>query len=221
MAPPAWNAGLWPARAARPRSARHGANLRDGSLSWCNRAEGTLLDLCRPRQPAARRPRAFGPLCRPEAGVPSRFRRFHDRRGVQEDPIMSVSPGGGLRPARGPQGRRARRAVQNARRTQPRTPPRWSAGRARAAGDDVAERAMSHVEVVPCAALSRSACRRKPAFQAVSAIFVTGGVRRRTHAWAFLPVGVFRPASRGSAKPARWRSTRPTRGPSPPAIGEA
>ena len=72
MAPPAWNADLRSARAARPRSARWGADLRDGSLSRCNRTEGTLPDLCRPGRTAARRPRAFGPLCRPEVGVPSR-----------------------------------------------------------------------------------------------------------------------------------------------------
>ena len=38
---------------------------------------------------------------------------------------------------------------------------------------------MPQVEVVPCAARLRSACRLKPALQAVSAIFVTGGVRGR------------------------------------------
>ena len=67
MTPPAWNADLRSARAARPRSARHDADLRDGSLSRCNRAERTLPDLCRPGRPAAHRPRAFGPLRRPES----------------------------------------------------------------------------------------------------------------------------------------------------------
>ena len=43
------------------------------SLSRCNPAERTLPDLCRPRRRAARRPRAFGALCRPEVGVPSRY----------------------------------------------------------------------------------------------------------------------------------------------------
>ena len=37
---------------------------------------------------------------------------------------------------------------------------------------------MPRVKVAPCAALSRSACRLKPAFQAVSAIFVPGGGSR-------------------------------------------
>ena len=49
--------------------------------SRCDGVEGTFPDLCRPRRRVARRPRAFGPLCRPEVGVPSRFRRFHDTRG--------------------------------------------------------------------------------------------------------------------------------------------
>ena len=60
--------------ALRDRAAHGTADRRDGSLSQCNRAEGTFPDLCRPGRPAARRPRAFGPLCRPEVGVPSRFR---------------------------------------------------------------------------------------------------------------------------------------------------
>ena len=46
---------------------------------------------------------------------------------------------------------------------------------ARAVGTDAEERTMPRVKVAPCAALMRSACRLKPALQAV---FATGGAPR-------------------------------------------
>ena len=95
MAPPAWNADLRSARAARLRSARRGADLRDGSLSRCNRADGTLPDLCRLGRMAARRPRAFGPLCRPEVGVPSR-RRHEGARPTRRAPFSQQLAGAPL-----------------------------------------------------------------------------------------------------------------------------
>ena len=120
---------------------------------------------------------------------------------------------------RGPQGRRARRAVQPARRNQQRRPSRWSMARgsasARAVGTDVEERTIPRVEVVPSAALSRSGCRLKPAFQAVSAVkerigiavppAARGGCRLKPALQAVSAVkersGVrFRPAARGGCR---------------------
>ena len=63
-------------------------------LSRCNRADGTLPDLCRPRRSAARRPRAFGPLRRPEVGVPSRVRHSAEPRWAACGPVGRVPTGG-------------------------------------------------------------------------------------------------------------------------------
>ena len=147
MAPPAWNADLRSARAARPRSARHGADRRDGSLSRCNRAEGTFPDLCRPGRPAARRPRAFGPLCRPESsycenavprvGRAPRWRRrlgtpTSGRHALRDRAAHGTAPTGGMVLSHGATGRRGRSRISVAEDDQRRVvhgPPARSAAR--------------------------------------------------------------------------------------------
>ena len=72
--------GLWSA----PRCANaQRAAWRPPAGWFCpsvQRGGGDIPDLCSPRRLAPRRPRAFGPLCRPEAGVPSRGRPLLRRR---------------------------------------------------------------------------------------------------------------------------------------------
>ena len=84
---------------------------------------GTLPDLCRPRRIAARRPRAFGPLCRPEAsccenavrrvGQPPWWRRrlgtpTSGRHALRDRAAHGTAPTCAMVPSPGATGRRGR-----------------------------------------------------------------------------------------------------------------
>ena len=110
--------------------------------------------------------RGLRPRCRSEDRRSSLLapRRFHARRGAQEGTRMGVSPGGGLRPARGPKGRRRRVPVCPTGRRDKHIPsvPVGSEGENHLADRRHDVRGAEH-----------RACRLKPAFPGVagSALF--------------------------------------------------
>ena len=116
VTPPAWNADLWSARAVL-RTA-HGVTLTRpmGLFSRRGATNGTFPDPRRLRRGVVRRPRAFGPLCRPEVGVPSRTR--HPCRGTPRRDGSHLSAWGNV--VRGPSARCAdRRSAFQAVRVTP------------------------------------------------------------------------------------------------------